>query len=327
MAFRGVNLGGWLVLERWITPDIFAGSSAQDEYSLCRELGPKQAHDRLEGHRSSFITRENIQELADRGFTVLRVPVGYWLFDAPEPFVSGSDRYIEQLFVWAEICGMQVILDVHAAPGSQNGWDHSGRAGDIHWAEQRNIGATLQFVEQLVDHYGNQPALYGIEVLNEPHWDISLDTLINYYLRSHQIIDSKCPLRVRVICSDSFRPDQMSQRLAAENLERVIVDVHLYQLFTPKDRVLDLGGHLKKAAGEWSELLSRLSVQMPVMVGEWSAAMDEQRHAYTNDDYKHYFKTQRAVFEDFAIGWTYWTARTQHGGPWSLLDHPEFLQN
>lgn len=30
---RGVNLGSWLVLEKWMVPDIYRGVNAADEYS------------------------------------------------------------------------------------------------------------------------------------------------------------------------------------------------------------------------------------------------------------------------------------------------------
>ena len=36
---RGVNLGGWLVLEKWMVPDVYRGTDAPDEYSLCLALG------------------------------------------------------------------------------------------------------------------------------------------------------------------------------------------------------------------------------------------------------------------------------------------------
>lgn len=31
---KGVNLGGWLLLERWMSPSLFAGTDAVDEYTL-----------------------------------------------------------------------------------------------------------------------------------------------------------------------------------------------------------------------------------------------------------------------------------------------------
>jgi len=323
MAFQGVNLGGWLVLEKWITPGVFEGTSAIDEYSLCLELGEQGAKERLEKHRQTFITREHIKKLSGMGLKTLRLPVGYWLFEAPTPFVGGGDTHVDQLFDWAQEFEMQVILDIHGAPGSQNGWDHSGRAGEIGWPSEQNIQTSLRFLERLTVRYGQSPVLFGIEVLNEPHWDIPLDTLIDYYQRSHRIIDQACRAEIRVICSDAFRLEQMAERLAGTRLSRIVLDVHMYQLFTPEDRALGLDGHLEKAVTNWPDLLRGLSKYVPVMVGEWSAAMDG---SYNNDEYAQYFQAQRKTFDGASIGWTYWTARTQDGGAWSLLDHPEFLE-
>jgi len=32
MNIKGVNLGNWLVLEKWMSPALFEGTGAQDEY-------------------------------------------------------------------------------------------------------------------------------------------------------------------------------------------------------------------------------------------------------------------------------------------------------
>lgn len=334
MAFRGVNLGGWLVLERWITPAVFEGTSAADEYSLGIELNAEEAEARLSEHREHFITRDHVKKLARMGLTVLRLPVGYWLFDAEKPFISGGDRYVDLLFKWAQEFGLQIILDIHAAPGSQNGWDHSGRAGEVAWPRDTNIKATLSFLKQVVDRYGRNEQLLGVEVLNEPHWDIPLDTLMRYYHQSYEIIDEGCAPDAKAIFSDSFRPDQIAKELSSESLERAVLDMHLYQLFTPEDKSLNLDQHLKKASEEWTVLLTRVAKRgLPIMVGEWSAAMNEQYNAtgekqlYNGRDYAKYFHTQLATFDNLAIGWAYWTARVQGGGPWSLLDHHEFLKD
>ena len=45
--WRGVNLGGWLALEKWITPSLYAGVQAEDEYTLCQTLGKAKAAERL----------------------------------------------------------------------------------------------------------------------------------------------------------------------------------------------------------------------------------------------------------------------------------------
>ena len=38
VKLRGVNLGGWLVLEKWMTPSVFEGLQATDETTWCAEL-------------------------------------------------------------------------------------------------------------------------------------------------------------------------------------------------------------------------------------------------------------------------------------------------
>jgi hypothetical protein len=45
---RGVNLGGWLVLEKWLTPSLFQGTTARDEWEF--SAWPEGAA-RLKAHR------------------------------------------------------------------------------------------------------------------------------------------------------------------------------------------------------------------------------------------------------------------------------------
>ena len=56
---RGVNLGGWMVLEPWITPSLFyqflgkgEGEIAMDSYTFCEVLGAKEANRQLRQHVS-----------------------------------------------------------------------------------------------------------------------------------------------------------------------------------------------------------------------------------------------------------------------------------
>ncbi len=41
--------------------------------------------------------------------------------------------YLKRLLQWADEIGLKILLDLHGAPGSQNGFDNSGRRGDVHW--------------------------------------------------------------------------------------------------------------------------------------------------------------------------------------------------
>lgn len=328
-SLHGVNLGGWLVLERWISPSLFVGTTSRDEYSLCRELGA-EASRRITDHRESFITEDHIRHLAERGINCLRLPLGYWLFGAQPPFVDGADTYVERLFKWADSYNLAVILDFHAAPGSQNGNDHSAQAGAINWPQPQNINRSLEFIDQLTQRYGHQPRLVGVEALNEPDWSIGPAKLLDFYTRADKIIRTNCQAGVMTIVHDAFRPLEMSAELDSHGLN-VALDVHLYQLYTPEDRSLNLKGHIKKTKREWKPLLKGLAKSRPLLVGEWSAAMHElyldieqPSWNYTNSDYRKYFNIQKRIFSKAKVGWMYWTARVEGGGPWSLMDQSDW---
>jgi len=74
---RGVNLGGWLVLEPWITPSIFQAYPLSrgivDEYTLCEKLGTQEAHDTvLKPHWDSWVQYADIQKIKNSGFNLIR---------------------------------------------------------------------------------------------------------------------------------------------------------------------------------------------------------------------------------------------------------------
>jgi glucan 1,3-beta-glucosidase len=114
---RGVNLGGWFVLEPWITPSLFdeAGDGAVDEYTLTEILGKGEAAARLSKHWNSFITLGDFAQIAQAGLTHVRIPIGYWAV-APiegEPYVDGQLEYLDQAVSWAAANNLEVIVDLH----------------------------------------------------------------------------------------------------------------------------------------------------------------------------------------------------------------------
>ena len=72
----GVNLGGWFVLEPWITPSMFSDGSSKDEYELCKALGGN-ALSTMSNHWNSWITQGDFNKIAQAGLNHVRVPVGY----------------------------------------------------------------------------------------------------------------------------------------------------------------------------------------------------------------------------------------------------------
>lgn len=322
------------MLERWITPSLFKDIKGEDEYSLSVELGLEKARKLLEQHRQTFITRKQIERIKQIGLNAVRVPVGYWLFDDQDGFVGGGYKYLDNLFKWAEEFELQVLICLHGAPGSQNGWDHSGRAGEIGWKASREyLSDSLDAVENIARRYGTSQYLWGIEAVNEPHSSLPLGLLARYHLQAFRLMKRLCRKEVRWVVSDAFRPRRMTLRLLMSWFKNPVLDQHLYQLFTPKDRALDFAGHLNKVRLWGKELRNRRN-WIEIIIGEWSAAMDElyqpefrkAARPHSQRQYVEYASSQRRAFEKARCGWFYWTARTEDGGVWSLLDHPELIE-
>jgi glucan 1,3-beta-glucosidase len=122
-------------------------------------------------------------EIAAAGFNFVRIPIGFWAVETEpgEPYLEGvSWTYFLKAIEWARKYGLRINLDLHAVPGSQNGWNHSGRLfsaplegasflygqmGIANAQRTLNVIRTLtQFIMQ--DQYKDVIPMFGI--LNEP---------------------------------------------------------------------------------------------------------------------------------------------------------------
>ena len=112
---RGVNLGGWFVLEPWITPSLFTNPAIVDEWTFCEILGPEEAYNQLSAHWSSFITAGDFATMAGAGLNHVRLPIGYWAFmlEPGDPYVQGQLPYIDAAVSAANGAGLNVIIDLH----------------------------------------------------------------------------------------------------------------------------------------------------------------------------------------------------------------------
>src|SRR5690554_4712296 len=114
---KGVNLGGWFVLERWMKRSLFDGIDGNDETSfVTQHQNPKAA---LEKHWQTFITYEDFCYLKEKGINSLRLPIPWWL-NNDAPYISPV-AHIKKALIWAEELDLSILLDLHTAPGSQNG--------------------------------------------------------------------------------------------------------------------------------------------------------------------------------------------------------------
>lgn len=168
MYVKGVNLGNWLVLEKWMSPALFDGTTAEDEYYLPTQL-PKEVYEaRIKMHRSEYITERDFIRIKALGMDTVRIPVPYFIFGDRPPFI-GCVEELDNAFNWAERYGLKILIDLHTAPDSQNGFDNGGISGVCKWSQEpEEVEFELTVLERLAKRYGNREGLWGIEVINEP---------------------------------------------------------------------------------------------------------------------------------------------------------------
>ena len=143
---RGVNLGGWLVLEPWVTPSLFyqfegkpPPQTAMDHYTFCSILGPREGNRQLREHWRKWVTEDDLRALVDQGINALRIPVGDWMWQPYSPYTgsaqaspregvrnpsclpclcrctAGAVDELQRLLRTCGRLGLRVLIDMHGA--------------------------------------------------------------------------------------------------------------------------------------------------------------------------------------------------------------------
>ncbi|KAJ3900736.1 glycoside hydrolase family 5 protein [Lentinula edodes] len=201
---RGVNLGGWLVTEPFIVPSLYEkyvnnsqNITVLDEWTLSLAMGLDLASE-MGHHYETFITEQDFAEIAAAGLNWVRIPIGFWAIEAinDEPFLVGTSwTYFLKAIQWARKYGIRIYLDLHALPGSQNGWNHSGKSGDLFGNGVMGIAnaqRTLTYLRILVefisqDQYRDVVPVLGI--VNEILWGTIGETSVqSFYYAAYDTI-------------------------------------------------------------------------------------------------------------------------------------------
>ncbi|KAI1775916.1 glucan 1,3-beta-glucosidase precursor [Hypoxylon cercidicola] len=272
---RGVNLGGWLVLEPWITPSFFEATpdNVVDEYTLTQTLGTDEAATRLEQHWSTWITADDFGDIASKGLNFVRIPVGYWSVTplAGDPYVDGGYRYLRMALDWARDNNLKVMIDLHGAPGSQNGLDNSGRRGAIGWTQGDTVSQTLTALNKLRDDFASHPAVASIELLNEPMSpNLNMDTVRQFMTEGVNNLQSA---NVAVAFHDAFiGPTSWNDWGAASASSSLLLDTHHYEVFDNGQLQMSVDQHVSSACGFGGQMTSS---NKWTISGEFSGAMTD----------------------------------------------------
>ncbi len=286
---RGVNLGGWLDLEPFITPSLFsypASANVVDEWTLCEKLGLSAAQRTLESHYATFITKQTFIDIKNAGLDHVRIPYPYWAVTtySGDPYVPQiAWRYLLRGIEYARQNGLRVNLDLHSLPGSQNGWAHSGHQGDINWIlgtdgatnAQRSLdihNQLSQFFAQ--DRYKNVVTIYGL--VNEPKMlVIPPDSVLDWNKKAIKIVRDN-GMDQHIVFGDGFLSlDDWDDMFHGVD-DKLVMDTHQYQIFNTGQLKLKHQDKINLACSGWTGLMVAANNPStgwgPTLDGEWSQA-------------------------------------------------------
>lgn len=295
MNIKGVNLGNWLVLEKWMSPALFEGTTAEDEYYLPTQLSPEVYEARIKIHRSEYITERDFVTIKRMGMDSVRIPVPYFIFGDRKPFI-GCIEELDKAFNWAEKYGLTILIDLHTVPLSQNGFDNGGISGVCKWAQNPDeVEFALSVLERLAKRYGNRKGLFGIQPLNEPitenMWEtmdiqnryapadpelakgsapITMKFLRQFYLDAYDRIGVYMPKEKYFVIHDGFELMAWKDFMQEEKYSNVILDTHQYLMVAEaRGCSQTIEGYLKYIKEELEPQITEMEKYFPVICGEW----------------------------------------------------------
>jgi glucan 1,3-beta-glucosidase len=293
---RGVNIGGWLVTEPFIVPALYekyynTSSRPIDEWTLSQAMANANALSDLEEHYKTFITEEDFAQIAGAGLNFVRIPIPYWAIEVRpgEPFLPKTAwTYFLKAIQWARKYGIRINLDLHAVPGSQNGWNHSGRLGSMNFlygvAGIFNAQRTLEYVRVIAEfiaqpQYRDVVVMFG--VVNEPRAApyIGTDVLATWYFEAYSIIRNITGIGAGngpfISVHDGF--SSLSNWAGVfPNVDRVALDTHPYIAFGDTQSTNPPSAVVQTPCKAWGNMMNdSLGAFGLTAAGEFSLAIND----------------------------------------------------
>lgn len=270
-----------------------------------------------------------------------------------DPYVQGAYEHMKTAVQWAGNHGLKVMIDLHGAPRSQNGFDNSGKRGPIGWTQGESVANTIKALNKIRDDFASNPAVAAIELLNEPMGP-SLDPAVlkQFYMDGWgNLRDSN----VAVTFHDAFNGVNAWNDFGA-GMANLLLDTHHYEVFDSGALQMGIQQHLDSACGFGNQMASN---NKWTISGEWSGAMtdcakwlngrgigarydgtfnkDGQGSSYIgscdgkfqgtvaglseadHNNIASFIRAQIAAFEK-ADGWIFWTWKNEAAPEWHFKD-------
>lgn len=334
VILKGVNLGGWLMMEGYILHSLNT-PERKFKMDFLRALGTKALREFEKDFRDHFIQQEDIKAISELGFNCIRVPFHHHLVETtPYQYDKNGLVYLDRIVQWAQKYKIWVILDLHAACGAQNHDWHSDSLGKAQlWTKKSCQQRTFALWEFLGDRYQDKSWVAGYDLLNEA---VVLDPrLLNQFykelIRTIRRVDKNHILFVE---GNTWATNL--EALEEFDDDNLALSIHCY---VPLDFTSNVVPHLsyplryqgiywnkaylEKVFRSYARLAKRRAV--PIFVGEFGIHCRQGRYGEDR-----WLNDVLSCFKEFHFHWTYWTYKAIKNsvlpdGIFSFLENPPWV--
>ena len=353
VLLNGVNLGGWAVQEGYIVKPGWPGLNGKQTQGTVKQtlynagMSDAAVESFYQSYRNNFITKPDLDYIAAKGFNCVRLPLHYDLFLTPaqravrngvlhgttsyasyvsslsswynanqlfvDPANMEAYRLIDNVLSWAAANNLYVILDLHAAPGSQ-GTDvniaDSLTPLDF-WNKTIYQDITNRLWATIAGRYKNDARVAMYDLLNEPNNVPSNPQIHDVLQRLINTVRAQGDNHLLLLEGNGFGNDfNYMEKRTFTNSANLVYNSHRYSGtgYELDNGVNSTGGGPNSLRFIGTMKQFRLDNDVPIWVGETGENTDAWMHEAAQ------------ALNSVGIGWCHWTyKRFENGNNPALL--------
>jgi endoglucanase len=303
---KGLNLGGWLVMEPWMCPMDSGG--LPDTYSAITNLdsrfGAATEQSLIHAYQTNWITTADLDNISNAGFNCARVPV-WWgnFYSITNTTSSGwrSDAFAALDWVVTNCAarGIYVIIDMHGVIGGQGASDDTGEQNqNQYWTSSIDQSETAYMWTQIATHYKGVIGVGGYDMMNEPDGTASTSVVWPIYASLYNTMRAADPNHL-IFIEGTFGNWNWSM-LPSPSLygwTNIAYSMHEYE-FNGSVSQVEAGSDNQVA-----DFQNHLSWNVPDYIGEWNdMGQGAACYDYSINDYN-----------NAGASWTMWAYKATDG--------------
>ncbi len=319
VRLRGVNLGGWMVMEPWMCPADASG--LQDEYSIIQKLdtrfGVATEQSLIRTYRQSWITTHDLDNIEAQGLNVIRVPVWWGDFyplsalGTTNPTMrSDAFTVLDTIISAAAARGIYTIIDMHGVFGGQSTSNDTGQQNkNLYWTNTTDQNNTALMWSAIAAHYKGNAAVAGYDLINEPSGAPNTTAVWVAFNNLYTTVRAADPNHI-VIMEGTFGNWNwnMLPSPTTYSWTNVVYQMHEYQWSNTTVIGVETG-----ANNQVTDFNNHKSWNVPAYIGEFNAfGTGTAAWQYVVND-----------FNNDNMNWSPWSYKATHGSQpdsWGLYD-------